>query len=65
MLPLARSLVVVALVGGGVVGGAGCAHVDASAPDVLSQRRLLVLERDFAEFSARSLTSAEDIEQQT
>jgi hypothetical protein len=45
---------------------AGCAHIEASADDdKLSQRRLLVLERDFAEFSAQPLHGADDIEAQT
>jgi hypothetical protein len=55
----ARLLVVAAL------GAAlGCAHVE-SASDPLSQRRMLVLERDFAAFSARPIANPEDIEQQT
>ncbi len=47
-----------------VVAAAGCATVS-SAPDALSQRRLLVLERDFASFAAQPLKTPEDIEQQT
>jgi hypothetical protein len=50
----------------GVVGGSGCAST-AAAPqhDPLSQHRLLMLERDFASFTARSLKAREDVEDQT
>lgn len=44
----------------------GCAtSTVARQHDPLSQRRLLVLERDFATFTARSLKAREDVEDQT
>lgn len=54
-----RFLIIVAL----CLAATACAHVE-RAPDALSQRRLFVLERDFAEFSAKSIRSPEDIEEQ-
>lgn len=47
-----------------VAAAAGCAHVDAQA-DRLSQRRILVLERDFSAFIAEPLDDVDAIERQT
>lgn len=49
----------------GAAGLGGCAHTERAGSDALSQRRLLVLERDFAAFVARPLAGPEDIEDET
>lgn len=54
----------VAIVAAGGV-GAGCATTSAPQHDPLSQRRLLVLERDFSAFTAQPLHGREDVEDQT
>lgn len=64
-----RVLVAAAALAGAVT-SVGCASSPASAParaahDPLSQRRLLVLERDFAAFTARALRGPDDVEEQT
>jgi hypothetical protein len=64
LLVLVLTVLAVPVVAGGL---AGCATAATAAPqhDPLSQRRLLVLERDFAAFTARSLKAREDVEDQT
>lgn len=46
-----------------VLGGLGCAT--AAPARELSQRRILVLERDFSSFTSRQLQAREDVEDQT
>lgn len=56
-----------ALVSFGPLALTGCASAPTATPqhDPLSQRRLLVLERDFLSFTARPLRAREDVEAQT
>jgi hypothetical protein len=60
-----RSLLVALALAYTALGCATTADPPAGAPDPLSQRRLLVLERDFAHFTGQRLDARDDIEEQT